>query len=387
MHMPQHHQQKQQHQHRSHLYRNKIYFKYNSIKCRLKTHLYRNQHSQSWLCIIWHHSIGMVWDMYMFLSVLFISFSMHSNQWHYFNVLLLLMMIFFSRYSTLKVFFIGILIAHLNHDSCFDEMFVYVCVCILDATWCFHDDFFMFEYSSLIFTQQIFLCRVFHLVCGWFHDTSLNYLSLSLIISIYRRLFVCLCARSCSDGQCLIIRWIFVHINTKMSNEYPIKMYSMENVHINTCTLYTHRSVYRWIHENRGKIKWPSSHHTTRLPLHSLSEKVKRPKHSDHRLFFFVELWFSSMINNVQVPKINSLVAHNHIYFSIHKKFRFRLCSEIWSLKWVIFKQGWWFDWLLVSFLLSLAINHICKNWCNCWLSSVHIRSKKSNRNQIYKNS
>lgn len=134
MHMPQHHQQQQQH--RSHLYRNKIYFKYNSIKCRLKTHLYRNQHSQSWLCIIWHHSIGMVWDMYIFLSVLFISFSMHSNQWHYFNVLLLLMMIFFfviwslHSNSTLKVFFIGILIAHLNHDSCFDEMFVYVCVCV-----------------------------------------------------------------------------------------------------------------------------------------------------------------------------------------------------------------------------------------------------------------
>lgn len=42
----------------------KIYFKYNSIKCRFKprpnthtlTFLYRNQHSQSWLCIIWHPS-------------------------------------------------------------------------------------------------------------------------------------------------------------------------------------------------------------------------------------------------------------------------------------------------------------------------------------------
>lgn len=189
-----------------------------------------------------------------------------------------------------------------------------------------------------------------------------HYIDLSWFVCL------CLCARSCSYGQCLIIRWIFVHINTKMSNKYPIKMYSMENVHINTCTLYTHRSVYRWIHENRGKIKWPSSHHLTHLPLHSLSEKVKRPKHSDSALrtivySFFVELWFSSMMNNVQVP----LVAHNHFYFSIHKKFRFWLCSEIWSLKWVIFKQGWWFDWLLVFFLLSLAINHICKNWCNCW--------------------
>lgn len=68
MHMPhQHHQQ----QHRSHLYRNKIYFKYNSIKCRFKTHLYRNQHSQSWLCIIWHHSIGLG---YIFLSILFVYF-------------------------------------------------------------------------------------------------------------------------------------------------------------------------------------------------------------------------------------------------------------------------------------------------------------------------
>lgn len=145
-----------------------------------------------------------------------------------------------------------------------------------------------------IFTKQISLCRVFHLVCGWFHGTSLNSLPLSLIISIYRGLFVCLCARSCSNGQCLIIRWIFVHINTKMSNKYPIKMYSMENVHINTCTLYTHRSVYRWIHENRGKIKWPSSHHLTRLPLHSLSKKVKRPKHSDSALRTIVYSFLSN---------------------------------------------------------------------------------------------
>lgn len=108
----------------SHLYRNKIYFKYNSIKCRFKTHLYRNQHSQSWLCIIWHHSIR-VCDMFdslgscsfpLSIAIYLCLFRVHfrvrlprcttKQAWH----IILIWLSFFSLdpcAHTLKVFFIG----------------------------------------------------------------------------------------------------------------------------------------------------------------------------------------------------------------------------------------------------------------------------------------
>lgn len=178
------------------------------------------------------------------------------------------------------------------------------------------------------------LCRVFHLVCGrvrWyflmlFSSSFSHYLS--IVVYLVGWLV---------GGQCLIIRWILAHKH-EMSNKYPIKMYSMENVHINV-----HASDYVSIN-SPWSFTWKSwknqmafilsalfrspfcffsidfTHKHTQHCAEYQNVKGEKVNHSDlifgdHRLFCGIVIFINDKpcLN----PKINSLVAGRHTH--LHK--------------------------------------------------------------------